>query len=197
MIYVNNNDIILVDLRIYIFFEEWAYPTLSYYVLVKVNILEDLCMSKKKIEGIVTELAQEIVEKYSFELVDVEFVKEGMAWYLRVYIDKPQGITIDDCQIVSQELDKVLDEKDPISQSYILEVSSPGLDRPLKKDRDFERYKGETVEVKLFQPIDKVKVFVGELEGLIDNKIRIRQNGSQILEFDRDKVALVKRVVKF
>ncbi|HHW32304.1 MAG TPA: ribosome maturation factor RimP [Clostridiaceae bacterium] len=154
-------------------------------------------MSKKKIEGIVTELAQEIVEKYSFELVDVEFVKEGMAWYLRVYIDKPQGITIDDCQIVSQELDKVLDEKDPISQSYILEVSSPGLDRPLKKDRDFERYKGETVEVKLFQPIDKVKVFVGELEGLIDNKIRIRQNGSQILEFDRDKVALVKRVVKF
>lgn len=154
-------------------------------------------MSKKQIVELVTKLAQEIVDKYSFELVDVEFVKEGMSWYLRVYIDKPEGITIDDCQLVSQDLEKVLDEKDPISHSYILEVSSPGLDRPLKKDRDFERYKGETVEVKLFQPINKVKVFVGELEGLVDNKIRIRQNESDILEFERDKVALVKRVVKF
>ena len=92
-------------------------------------------------------------------LVDVEFLKEGANWYLRVYIDKPGGIAIDDCQAVSEQLSDKLDEVDPIKQSYILEVSSPGLERPLKKDSDFERFKGEQVEVKLFQPIERKKDF--------------------------------------
>lgn len=154
-------------------------------------------MARKKIEDIVTELALPIAEKHSFELVDVEYLKEGAHWYLRVYIDKPGGITIDDCQMVSEELGKKLDKADPIQQSYYLEVSSPGLDRPLKKERDFERYKGEQVEVKLFQPVYKQKVFEGELLGLENNIISIKLDDGSVMEFDRDKTATVKRVIKF
>ncbi|HEX9061972.1 MAG TPA: ribosome maturation factor RimP [Clostridia bacterium] len=132
-----------------------------------------------------------------FFLVDVEFIKEGANWYLRIYIDKPNGITIDDCQIVSEELGEKLDKVDPIEQSYFLEVSSPGLERPLKKERDFEKYKGETVEVKLFEAIDGKKIFEGELLGLIDNNISIKPLKGEALSFERDKVALVRRVIKF
>lgn len=153
-------------------------------------------MSRKKIEDAVAEFALPIVEKHSFELVDVEFVKEGASWYLRVYIDKPSGVTIDDCQVVSEELSDKLDEVDPIKQSYFLEVSSPGLDRPLKKDRDFEKYKGEPVEVKLFQPVNGKKAFEGELVGLIDNRIVIKPNDTETLEFERDRVSLVRKIIK-
>jgi len=154
-------------------------------------------MAKKKIEEIVKELALPIVEKNSFELVDVEFVKEGPNWYLRVYIDKDGGIGIDDCQIVSEELSDKLDEVDPIKQSYFLEVSSPGLDRPLKTERDFERNKGKKVELKLYKPIEGKKLFEGELIGLIDNKIVIKKNDIETLEFDREAVASVKKVIEF
>jgi len=154
-------------------------------------------MTRKKIEELVAGLAQPIVAKHSFELVDVEFIKEGTNWYLRVYIDKPEGITIDDCQAVSEELSDELDRVDPIKQSYFLEVSSPGLDRPLKKESDFVRFKGDMVEVKLFQPFNGKKKFEGELIGLVDNKIVISQDGTERLEFDRDKVSLVRKVIKF
>lgn len=155
-------------------------------------------MSKRKIEDIVTELAAPIVEKEKFELVDVEFIKEAGNWYLRIYIDKPEGITLDDCQIVSEQVGGILDKKDPIEQSYFLEVSSPGLDRPLKKDRDFEKYKGELVDVKVFQAVNGKKVFQGELMGLKDDKICIKpEKADEIMEFERDKVATVKRVIKF
>jgi len=153
-------------------------------------------MVKKKIEDIVAEIAEPIVERHSFELVDVEFIKEGTNWYLRIYIDKPGGITIDDCQIVSEEISDILDEKDPIEQSYFLEVSSPGLDRPLKKDSDFEKFKGELVEVKVYKPIDGRKIFEGELVGLIDGKIVIKIDDRNV-EFERAQVALVRRVIKF
>lgn len=153
-------------------------------------------MAKQKIEDIVTELVRPITDKFTFELVDVEFVKEGANWYLRVYIDKTGGITIDDCQVVSEELSEVLDRVDPITQSYFLEVSSPGLDRPLKTDREFEKYKGEEVEVKLYQPLDGQKIFEGELLGLRNGKILIVVNKTE-MEFDRDKVATVKRVIRF
>ena len=89
-----------------------------------------------------------LLEEHRFELVDVEFVKEAGTWFLRAYIDKPGGITIDDCELVSRALSDLLDEKDFIEETYILEVSSPGLGRPLKKDRDFERSLGESVEVR-------------------------------------------------
>ncbi|HEX3028118.1 MAG TPA: ribosome maturation factor RimP [Clostridia bacterium] len=154
-------------------------------------------MAKKNVEDIVSELTLPIIEQNNYELVDVEFVKEGSNWYLRVYIDKPGGITIDDCQIVSEGLSDQLDEKDPIPQSYFLEVSSPGLERPLKKDKDFVKYKGETVEVKTFQPMNGRKIFEGELIGLVDNKIVIRQSENDVMEFERDKVASVKRALKF
>jgi len=153
-------------------------------------------MVKKKIEDIVAEFAEPIVSGQSFELVDVEFIKEGTNWYLRIYIDKPGGIAIDDCQVVSEQISDILDKKDPISQSYFLEVSSPGLDRPLKKESDFERVKGELVEVKVYKPIDGRKVFEGELIGLIDNKIIIKIDDRDT-EFEREQVAVVRRVVKF
>lgn len=160
-------------------------------------------MARKKIEDIVTELVLPIIEKNSFELVDVEFVKEGTNWYLRIYIDKDGGITIDDCQIVSEGLSSSLDKADPIKQKYFLEVSSPGLERPLKKDSDFERFKGHLVEVRTFEPIDGKKVFEGELIGLIDSKIAIKVDAGnkienkKVMEFDRNKVALVRKTFKF
>ena len=94
------------------------------------------------------EILLPIVEKNGFELVDVEYVKEGGSWYLRAYIDKPGGINVDDCEIVSRELSDILDEKDFIDEAYILEVSSPGLGRPLKKEKDFKRSLGQEVEVR-------------------------------------------------
>ena len=104
-----------------------------------------------------------LMEEYHFELVDVEYVKEAGNWYLRAYIDKEGGITVDDCEVVSRRLGDWLDEKDFIEDSYILEVSSPGLDRPLKKDKDFARSIDKLVEVKLFTP-RKEGIFAGEKE---------------------------------
>ena len=98
-----------------------------------------------------------ILEKSGFELWDVEYVKEGGTWYLRAYIDKPGGIMVDDCETVSRELSDILDEKDFIDGAYILEVSSPGLGRPLKKEKDFKRSLGSEVEVRTYRMIDKYK----------------------------------------
>lgn len=154
-------------------------------------------MVKRKIEDVVSEIVAPITERHSYELVDVEYIKEGSNWYLRVYIDKPGGINIDDCQIVSEELSDELDKIDPIDQSYFLEVSSPGLGRPLKRDKDFEKYKGELVEVKLYQPVDGKKVLEGELLGLIENKVSIKQGNGQVFDIEREKVSLVRRVIKF
>ncbi|MDF2989266.1 MAG: hypothetical protein K0R50_4776 [Eubacterium sp.] len=151
---------------------------------------------KRNVQQDIMELAAPVVEALNYELVDVEFIKEGANWYLRIYIDKPGGISIDDCQAVSEQMSEILDRKDPIEQSYYLEVSSPGLERPLKTERDFVKYKGELVEVKVFQPIDGKKVFEGELVGLIDDKIVINDTGKDI-EFEKDKVAIVKRAIKF
>lgn len=153
-------------------------------------------MAKKRVEDIVAELVQPIVDALSFELVDVEFIKEGVYWYLRVYIDKPGRIAIDDCQAVSEQLSDKLDETDPIKQSYILEVSSPG-ERPLKKERDYERFKGEIVEIKLYQPLNGKKVFEGELLGLVEDRVEIKTDEGVFMNFDRKDTALVRRIVRF
>ena len=153
-------------------------------------------MTKRRVEDIAAGLVQPIVDKLKFELVDIEYLKEGTNWYLRIYIDKPGGIAIDDCQAVSEQLSDRLDDVDPIKTSYILEVSSPGLERPLKKDGDFEKFKGEQVELKLFQPVNGKKVYEGELLGLSDNKVSIKNNG-EVMQFDRGDTALVRRIVKF
>lgn len=153
-------------------------------------------MAKKRIEAQVEEMLLPITEGFNFELVDVEFVKEGKNWYLRAYIDKPGGINIDECQKVSQALSNLLDERDPIKQSYFLEVSSPGLERPLKKDKEFVKYAGSDVEVKLYGSSESGKTFEGELIGLVDGVISIKTDEG-ILSFEKEKVALVKRTIKF
>ncbi|BCS81502.1 ribosome maturation factor RimP [Anaerocellum diazotrophicum] len=116
-----------------------------------------------KITKKVEELVKPILERYGFDLVDIEFKKEGKNHFLRVYIDKPGGITIDDCQLVSEELSEKLDIVDPIPFSYYLEVSSPGIDRPLISDRDFIRNRGRVVDVFLNQPFLNRTKITGEL----------------------------------
>lgn len=137
-----------------------------------------------------------VTESLGIELVDVEYIKEGSNWYVRVYIDKDGGVTVNDCEKVSNQLGAILDKEDPIPHRYYLEVSSPGLERPLKKDKDFERYKGDLIEVKLYKPLDNKYVFEGELLGLEDNKIILKVN-NKVFKFDKQEVARAKRVFKF
>ncbi|ADV96686.1 MULTISPECIES: ribosome maturation factor RimP [Bacillaceae] len=117
----------------------------------------------KKVTDTVQEMAQPIVDSLQLELVDIEFVKEGQSWFLRVFIDSDDGVDIEECAKVSEALSEKLDEADPISQNYFLEVSSPGAERPLKKKADFEKSLGKNVYIKTYEPIDGVKVFEGEL----------------------------------
>ena len=144
-------------------------------------------------------LVSPMTEKLNFDLVDVEFIKEYSEWYLRVYIDKFGGIGIDDCERLSRELSEALDREDLISQSYILEVSSPGLDRPLKTDADFLRYRGQLVEVKhRAEPTGKkMKITAGTLQGREDGKIRILSEKGEEIEIDCEETAIVKRAIRF
>ncbi|MCP3279763.1 ribosome maturation factor RimP [Clostridioides difficile] len=152
---------------------------------------------KKNLEATIEEIVTKITDEYGFEMVDVEYVKEAGEYYLRVYIDKEEGISLNECELVSRELSPILDEKDPIKENYFLEVSSPGLDRALKKDRDFVRYQGRDVDLKLYKPLNGCKQFEGELVGLTeDNNIKIIANGKE-MEFNRKDVAIVRLAIKF
>ena len=136
---------------------------------------------RKSIEATIEEIVQPIVDEKNFEIVDIEYVKEAGEYYLRVYLDKEGGISLSDCEVVSRELSEILDKKDPIKENYFLEVSSPGLDRPLKKDKDFVRYAGRDVEIKLYKPWNGSKQFEGELVGLTeDNNIRVIIDGNEV-----------------
>ena len=108
----------------------------------------------------------EIIAGTDYSVYDVEYVKEGPNWYLRIYIDKENGVNIDDCEFVSRKLEKLLDERDFIKQAYILEVSSPGINRRLKQAADFAKYRGHIVDVKLYKPVNGLKEYQGELKGL-------------------------------
>ena len=138
------------------------------------------------------ELLAPIVELNGFELVDVEYVKEAGCWYLRGYIDKPGGITVDDCEEVSRALSDLLDEEDFISENYILEVSSPGLDRPLKKEKDFARSIGKDVEVKLFKAINKEKEFVGILKAYDEDTVTLEMEDETEMQFKRSDIARIR-----
>ncbi|MCC5909840.1 MAG: ribosome maturation factor RimP [Clostridiaceae bacterium] len=153
-------------------------------------------MGKGKVEQMTEELVNPIVQQQNFELVDIEFKKEGPHKYLKIYIDKPGGITLDDCQKVSEQLSEKLDETDPIQENYFLEVSSPGLDRPLKRDSDFVKFKGENVEVKLYEAIEGKKVLEGELVGLEDNNIKLNIENVGLVEIPKEKVAITKLAIK-
>lgn len=148
-------------------------------------------MTKKNIELTIEEFASPLVEELGYDLIDIEFVKESGEWYLRFYIDNENGIQIEDCTSVSRTLSSKLDEVDPIDESYYLEVSSPGLNRPLKKDTDFTKYSGKKVKIKFYKPFMDKKVLEGILKGLADNKIVINVNDEDI-EISRDIVASVR-----
>ena len=137
------------------------------------------------------ELVLPIISDKGFELVDVEYVKEAGEWYLRVYIDKPGGITIDDCELVSRSLSDLLDEKDFIKDAYILEVSSPGLDRPLKKDKDFARSLGKEVEIKTYKAVNNQKEFTGTLKAYDEDTVTITCDSGE-MTFNRKDIALIR-----
>lgn len=143
------------------------------------------------------ELALPLVEENNFELVDVEYVKEGSNWYLRLYIDKPGGINIDDCEVISRALSDKLDEEDYIEDAYILEVSSPGLGRPLKKDKDFARNIGNEVELKLFKAVDKQKEFTGILKEFDKETVTIEIDEDTDMSFNRTDIALIRLTLDF
>lgn len=154
-------------------------------------------MSKRDSYEVKTEeLLGPITEKYGVEIYDVEYVKEGSDFYLRAYIDKEGGVNIIDCENVSRALSDALDEKDFIDDAYILEVSSPGLGRTLKKDRHLEKSIGEDVEIKLYKPVDKVKEFEGTLLSFDAEKITINMDGEE-KSFLRSDIAVIKLAIDF
>ena len=152
-------------------------------------------MAKMHVETLVEELVQAMIAGTALELVDVEYVKER-EWYLRVFLNKEGGIELEDCQWISEQLGSKLDELDPIKESYYLEVSSPGLDRPLKKERDFARHLGERVEVHLFAPINGEKMLVGELLRL-ENDVIFLQGAEGESAIPREKTAKVSLEIVF
>ena len=154
-------------------------------------------MSKKEIyEQKAEALVTPIVEKYGFELVDVEYVKEGGNFYLRAYVDKPGGITVEDCETVSREFSDKLDEADFIDEAYIMEVSSPGLGRPLKKEKDFKRSMGEEVEIRTYRPINREKEFYGVLTAYDENSVTIDCEGEEQI-FQKADIALIRLAFDF
>ena len=148
--------------------------------------------SRETIESRAEELLLPILAGLSFELVDVEFVKEGSSRYLRAYIDKEGGITVDDCETVSRAFEKELDRENLIEDAYILEVSSPGLTRPLKKERDFERSIGKLLEIRTFRPVEKEKEFYGILRSYDDNSVTIETEEGGSMTFARADLALIR-----
>lgn len=155
-------------------------------------------MSRKEMYETQTEtLILPILEKNQFELVDVEYVKEGGTWYLRAYIDKEGGITVNDCELVAREMNEILDREDYIEDSYIFEVSSPGLGRPLKKEKDYARSMGKELEIRTYRAIDKKKEFYGILIDYDEKKVTIQTEEGEILTFAKTEIALIRLAFDF
>ena len=154
-------------------------------------------MSKRETyEAKTEEILLPIAEENGVEIYDVEYVKEGSDWYLRAYIDKPGGITVNDCEAVSRAFSDKLDENDFIEDSYIMEISSPGLDRPLKKEKDFARSMGKLVEIRTYRPIEKQKEFCGILNAYDESSVTIDEDG-QLRTFDKKDIALIRLAIEF
>ncbi len=155
-------------------------------------------MPKERIDSVVEGLGTPLAERLGYELVEVEYHKEGPDWVLRCTIDKESGITTDDCQRFSEALGQVLDQEDPIPGSYLLEVSSPGLERPLKHERDFQRFSGQRVELKLFHPLESKKVFTGVLSGIVtkdsEKYVAIKIDERQTMEIPRENIVKARLV---
>ena len=149
-----------------------------------------------KITEAVIALAQPVVEEEGCSLWDVEYVKEAGSYYLRVYIDKPGGVSINDCEAISRRLDKLLDEADPIPDSYIFEVGSAGAERELKRPSDFEAFLGSEIEVRTYRPVNGQKAFVGTLEKYEDGAVTL-SSGKKEVRLEKQDIALVKLHVSF
>jgi ribosome maturation factor RimP len=151
---------------------------------------------KKNIRELVSSLAGDFLREHGLELYSTEFKKEGRDWYLRVFIDRVDGayVSTEDCETVSRFLSEELDREDPIPQNYYLEVSSPGMDRPLLSPEHFDRYSGEIVDVRLYKARDGRKDFQGKLIGLIDGVISIEEDGA-VIEFRQDETSVVRLAV--
>ena len=150
----------------------------------------------------VTELVTPILDERHFELVDAEFVKEGKSWYLRIYIDKPGGINIEECALVSDLLGEKLDncDPDPIPQAYFLEVSSPGAERPLKKERDYERALNSYIHVSLYQPLEGNKVYEGTMVDLKPDELTLEymeKTRQKMIVIPRKQIAQARLAIKF
>lgn len=155
-------------------------------------------MSKKEMyEKRTEELITPILERFNFELVDVEYVKEGSNWYLRCYIDKEGGITSNDCADVSREMNEILDREDYVEGSYIFEVSSPGLGRPLKKEKDYVRSMGKELEIRTYRAIERQKEFYGILTAYDDNTVTIEQEDGNEITFEKADIALIRLAFDF
>lgn len=144
-----------------------------------------------KITDKVTEFARPVVEEEGCSLWDVEYVREAGSWFLRIFIDKDGGVGIDDCERISRRLDPILDEADPIPDSYVFEVGSAGAERELKRPGDFEQFMGSEVEVRLYQPVNGCKVYVGVLAGYDNGRVTVTAGKNEV-SFDKSQIALVK-----
>lgn len=155
-------------------------------------------MSKREMyEARTEELITPILERNNFELVDVEYVKEGGSWYLRAYIDKEGGITVVDCELVAREMNDLLDQEDFIDDSYIFEVSSPGLGRPLKKEKDYIRSMGKELEIRTYRAINKQKEFYGILKSYDEKTVTIETEDGEDLTFEKSEIALIRLAFDF
>lgn len=152
-------------------------------------------MNKRSIEDMVKDLVNDIIKSSEFELIDIEYVKEGPFKYLRVYVDKPEGITVDDCADISRALNKKLDEDDFIKEQYFLEVSSPGIERPLKTESDFMKNKDKLVEVKFYKPMDGKKAITGILVEKTSNTVVINSENENIT-IDLKDISKIHRAIE-
>ncbi len=152
-------------------------------------------MQREAVEDFIAQIVESIIKDTEMELVDVDFVRER-DWYLRVYLDKPGGVDLDDCQLVSEKLSAELDVKDPIKENYLLEVSSPGLDRVLKKDKDFIRYNNREIDVQFFKPWDGQKMITATLTGFTKESLHVLINEQQV-ELNRSDIAQIRLHLDF
>ena len=150
-------------------------------------------MYEKRTEELITP----ILEENHFELVDVEYVKEGGTWYLRAYIDKEGGITVNDCEAVAREMNEILDKEDFVEDSYVFEVSSPGLGRPLKKEKDYVRSMGKEVEIRTYRAINREKEFYGILSAYDENTVTIKTEDETEMMFEKSDIALIRLAFDF
>jgi len=155
-------------------------------------------MSKRETyEARTEELITPILDRMNFELVDVEYVKEGGTWYLRAYIDKEGGITVNDCEAVAREMNEILDREDFVEDSYVFEVSSPGLGRPLKKEKDYIRSMGREVEIRTYRAINREKEFYGILSAYDENTVTIKTEDGTEMTFEKSDIALIRLAFDF